>query len=74
MDTDLAFVSGIVLAALALPSFFSALADNRRPRVAVVMAVVAGGLIVWAVRSRPGGYTIMDIPEAFVRVMARFLA
>jgi len=74
LDPDLVFVTGIVLAVLALPSLFSALADGRRPGAAMVMAVAAVGLIVWAAQSRPGGYTIMDIPEAFVRVVARYLA
>ena len=70
MNPDLPFVIGIVLAVLALPALFSALADGRRPRRAAIMAGSACVLVVWAILSRPGGYTVRDIPEAFIRVIA----
>lgn len=73
MNPDLPFVIGIVLAVLALPALFSALADGRRPRAAAIMAGSACVLVVWAIVSHPGGYRIEDIPEVIVRVVARFL-
>jgi len=73
MNSDLILVTGIVLAVLSVPSMLSAISDSRPPRVAALVAVLAGGLIVWAVQSRPGGYTLNDIPRAFVRVVAEFL-
>jgi len=73
MNSDLILVTGIVLAALSVPSMLSAISDSRPPRVATFVAVVAGCLIVWAVQSRPGGYTLDDIPRAFVRVAAEFV-
>ena len=51
----------------------SAFSDRRTPKVAVFTALVAVGLIVWAFRSQPGGYTIEEIPEVFVRVVAQFI-
>ena len=73
MDTDLLFVIGIVLAVLSLPAILSALADNRRPVLGALTAIAAVGLIVWAAQARPGGYSVRDIPEAFVRVVARYV-
>lgn len=73
MTPDLLLVIGIVLAVLAIPSMMSAFADRRTPRVAAVVAIIAGCMIVWAVREQPGGYTIKEIPEVFVRVAAEFI-
>lgn len=73
MNSDLILVIGIVLAALSLPAMLSAISDRRSPRAAALVAVVSGCLIVWAVQSRPGGYTLNDIPRAFVQVVADLL-
>jgi len=70
MTPDLFLVIGIVLAALSVPAMLSAYSDGRPPRVATFSAVVAGCLIVWAVQSRPEGYTWDQVPRAFVRVAA----
>ena len=73
MSPDLLLVIGIVLAVLAVPSMLSAIADRRTPRGAAVVAIIAGCMIVWAFREQPGGYTIQEIPEVFVRVVAEFI-
>ncbi|MCZ7674977.1 MAG: hypothetical protein M5U35_02475 [Roseovarius sp.] len=73
MNTDLILVTGIVLAALSVPAMISAISDSRPPRVAAFVAMAAGGLIIWAVSNRPGGYGWDDIPRAFVRVVAEFV-
>ncbi|KRS17701.1 hypothetical protein [Roseovarius indicus] len=73
MEPDLLLIIGIVLAVLSVPSMLSAFADRRTPRVAAVVAIVGGGLIVWAFREQPGGYTLEEIPEVFVRVVAQFI-
>jgi hypothetical protein len=69
MPFDLYLVIGIVILAFAIPSIVSALSDGRAPRVAAVMVLIGGGLVVWAVAKKPGGYTLEDIPHAFVRVI-----
>ncbi|GAB4299520.1 MAG: hypothetical protein Kow0058_15290 [Roseovarius sp.] len=73
MTSDLILVIGIVLAALSVPAVLSALSDGRPPRAGAISILVAGGLIVWAVQSRPGGYRWEDIPRAFVRVVAHYM-
>lgn len=73
MDSDVILVIGIVLAALSLPATLSAFAEGRAPRAAVFTAVIAGGMIVWAAQTHPGGYRLEDIPHAFVRVAAKYI-
>ena len=73
MDADLALVIGIVVGIFAIPSILSALSDRRAPRASAVTILIAGGLIVYAIRTHPGGYGIEDLPNVFVRVVARYI-
>jgi hypothetical protein len=66
-------VIGLVIAVLTLPAIASALSEGRAPRSASIMVLIAGVLIVVALQNRPGGYTLSDIPNAFVRVVDRYL-
>ncbi|MBQ0805797.1 MULTISPECIES: hypothetical protein [unclassified Sulfitobacter] len=72
MDSDLALVLGLALAALSVPSIVSAFSDSRAPRASVLTVLIAGGLIVYAIRSHPGGYALEDIPDAILHVIARY--
>lgn len=49
------------------------LADGRVPRAAAITIMVAGGLIVLAIRDNPGGYELADIPDIFVKVVGRYI-
>ncbi len=71
MDTDLFLVIGLLLAGLSVPSLLSAYADARAPRAASILVLIGGTLIVVALTQKPGGYTFADIPQAFLRVIAR---
>jgi hypothetical protein len=73
MDADLALVIGLVVAVFAIPAMVSAYSEGRAPRVASFAVLVAGGLVVWAVTSKPGGYTLSDIPDAIISVVGRVL-
>lgn len=73
MDTDLALVLGLVLAALAVPAAVSAYSDRRVPRAPALTILIAGGLIIYAVMMRPGGYALNEIPDVFFGVVARFM-
>ena len=73
MDPDLALVLGLVLGVISIPSILSAFSEGRPPRVAAIAAIMSGGLIVWALSRKPGGYTINDIPDVLVGVVARYL-
>jgi len=73
MDTDLALVLGLVIAALSVPSVLSALSDRRAPRASAITILIAGGLILFAIQGKPGGYTLQQVPDTFVNVVARFM-
>ena len=73
MDYDLIFVIGLVVLILAIPTVFSAIADGRAPRTAAIMIMIGGGLVATAAMQKPNGYTISDIPNAFVTVVGRYI-
>jgi hypothetical protein len=73
MDTDLMFVIGAILTALSIPAILSAIADSRPPRVAAIALLVGGVLLVVALSGKPGGLSINEIPQIFLRVIARLL-
>ena len=73
MTPDLSLVLGIVIAVFSVPSILSALADGRAPRASAITILIAGGLILYAIQSQPGGYTLQEIPNVFVRVAAKFV-
>ncbi|MEO1733720.1 MAG: hypothetical protein AAFR45_08865 [Pseudomonadota bacterium] len=70
MSADQFLVLGVVLLGLAVPSALTAWAEKRRPRVAALVMLIGGGLIVFAVNEKPGGYTWADVPNAFIGVVA----
>lgn len=73
MNYDLLFVIGIILGVFSVPSIISSLTEGRAPRVAAVTLIAAGSLVVYAIRTRPGGYELQDVPAAFARVVAMFI-
>jgi len=73
MDTDLALVIGCILALLSVPSILSAMIDQRAPRASALTVLIAGGLILYALRENPGGYSWAELPNVFVSVAADFL-
>ena len=73
MDTDLMLVLGISLGVLSIPSMVSAFTDGRAPHFAAVMLLIAGTLLVMALVSRPSGYSLNEVFEAFGKVWARYL-
>jgi hypothetical protein len=73
IDSDLFLVLGLLIAALAIPAVISAVSDSRPPRSAAIVIMLGGGFILLAFLSKPGGYSVHQVPEVFTRVMARFL-
>lgn len=37
----------------------------------MIVLVLGGSLAVYALSQKPGGYTVEEIPKAFIRVIAR---
>ncbi|MEM7074140.1 MAG: hypothetical protein AAGA28_18390 [Pseudomonadota bacterium] len=73
MNPDLFMAIGILLGVFSIPAVLSALSEGRAPRVAAFTIVTAGLMVLWAVTQRPGGYTLREIPDVFVRVVAEYL-
>lgn len=73
MNTDLFLVIGLVLGVLALPSMFSAFSEGRPPRIAAMLVMISGTLVIYALTQKPGGYELRDIPLAFYRVAGQIL-
>ncbi|MEL7214160.1 MAG: hypothetical protein AAGK92_15970 [Pseudomonadota bacterium] len=73
MDNDLLFVIGLVLGGFSIPAIVSALSDGRAPRVATIVVVISGVMVVYAISNKPGGYEINDIPRIFVEVVGRYI-
>lgn len=73
MNPDILLVLGLIFAAFSVPSILSAITDGRAPRASAITILIAGGLILVAIQSNPGGYTLQEIPDIFVRVLASFL-
>ncbi|WP_299652137.1 hypothetical protein [uncultured Tateyamaria sp.] len=72
MSPDFYLVLGILIAGFSIPSILSAVSDRRAPRASAITILIAGGLILLAIQSQPGGYSLEEIPEVFVRVIASF--
>jgi hypothetical protein len=73
MDTDLALVIGLVVLVLSAPSIVSAISDGRAPRTAMLTLVIGGGLMLYALTQKPGGYRIDQVPAVFIKVIGDFV-
>jgi hypothetical protein len=73
MDPDLLLVIGLVVGILAVPSMLSALSESRAPRAAAIVVLIAGVLVVVAMQTKGGGYTIAEIPQVFLNVIGRYI-
>lgn len=69
MQNDIYLVTGIIVLVFAIPSVLSALSDGHAPRIAAILLLIGGGLVALAFATKPGGYTLEDVPNAFVRVV-----
>lgn len=72
MDPDLALSLGMVVAAFSVPSILSALSDRRAPRASALTILIGGGLILYAISNKPGGYSPQEVPDVFVRSVSQF--
>ena len=69
MGSDTTFVISLVLGVLAVPAIVSAISDGRTPRVATVVVMIAGGMMVYAINQKEGGYSLGDIPKVVYKVI-----
>jgi hypothetical protein len=58
-----------VLGIFSIPSIISAISNQRPPRIASLVLIAGGCLVLFAMHKNPGGYSLTEIPHAFVRVV-----
>lgn len=73
MNSDLMLVVGLVVGVLALPALLNAWTEGRAPRAGAILVMIAIGLIFAATRTKPGGYSVDEVPQVFFRVLGRLL-
>ncbi len=67
--TDLIMVIGAVLMFLSFPSFVGAFSRGAPPRAGILALFTGGAMVVYANASRPGGYSVAEMPDLFVKVL-----
>ena len=73
MSSDLLLVLGTAIGALSLVATLTALIEGRRPRVASIVVMISGGLSVLGTMTAPDGFQLVDVPNAYIRVIADVL-
>jgi len=67
--TDLIMCIGVVVLALAFPTMVGAFSRGAPPRAAMLALFAGGCMILYANSSRPGGYSVAEMPDLFMRVL-----
>lgn len=67
--TDLIMVMGVFVLFLAFPAAVGAFSRGAPPRAAMLSLFAGGVMIVYANASRPGGYSIAEMPDLVVKVL-----
>lgn len=65
---DLILVIGVVVLGLAFPAMVGAFSRGAPPRAAMLAIFAGGVMIVYANASRPGGYSVAEMPQVFLKV------
>ena len=66
---DLIMVLGVVVLSMAFPAAVGAFSRGSPPRAAMLALFAGGVMIVYANASRPGGYSVAEMPDVFIRVL-----
>ena len=67
--TDLIMCIGVLVIFLAFPAAVGAFSRGAPPRAAILSLVTGGTMIVYANASRPGGYSLEEMPNLFMKVL-----
>ncbi|MGH1464502.1 MAG: hypothetical protein ACRBBQ_03995 [Cognatishimia sp.] len=73
MNTDVILTIGLVLTVFSVPAYLSALADGRSRRASSLCMILAGASVAWALSTKPGGYTLDEIPEVVIEQIAHLI-
>jgi len=67
--TDLIMVLGVIVLGLSFPATVGAFSRGAPPRAGMLALFAGGCMIVYANASRPGGYSVAEMPDLFMRVI-----
>jgi hypothetical protein len=73
VEFDIIFVLGLLIAAFCVPSFVSAYANKRRPTQSLILLLIGGGMIYYAIVMNPGVYSLSTVDDVILTVVGRFL-
>jgi hypothetical protein len=66
---DLIMVLGVIVLGLSFPAMVGAFSRGAPPRAAMLALFAGGAMILYANSSRPGGYSVAEMPQLFVKVI-----
>ena len=69
MDPDFLLVFGLVFICFGGLSLVEAFSHASPPRLAALLFVTGGSMMVWAVSQKPGGYSFGEVPGIVVAVV-----
>jgi len=65
---DAILLVGSLILGLAFPAAVGAFSRGQPPRAAMLALFTGGVLILYANASKPGGYSVADLPDVVMRV------
>ncbi|GAA6180296.1 MULTISPECIES: hypothetical protein [unclassified Shimia] len=70
MTTDYLITIGLVVGLFSIPAMLAAYADNRFPRAPMAAFVLSAAVISVAIMLNPTRYSVGELPNVVVRVIA----
>ncbi|WP_294226746.1 hypothetical protein [uncultured Shimia sp.] len=70
MATDYLITIGLVVGLFSIPAMLAAHADSRVPRTAMGAFILSAAVIAGAILLDPARYSVADLPNVVIRVIA----
>lgn len=70
MATDYLITVGLIVGLFSIPAMLAAYADNRFPRNAMAAFILSAAVITVAFILNPARYSVADLPNVVIRVIA----
>ncbi len=73
MNTDFLIASGALIGLFSIPAMIAGYAEDRRPTKAMAAFILAASVLATGWILDPGRYSIKELPNVVVRVIAHIL-
>lgn len=70
MATDYLITIGLIVGLFSIPAMLAAYADSRFPRHAMGAFILSAAIIAVALIQNPARYSVADLPNVVIRVIA----